>query len=89
MNRPFELPQEELEQRIEEMVSATIADLSSEFLLMPTGSGFTRYNDFQSSYEVLKRKMAGFTHISLETVHAALLENSLAKSTVRAVAALM
>jgi hypothetical protein len=85
MNRPFELPQDELEQRIEEMVSATIADLSSEFLLMPTGIGFTRYNDFQAAYEVLKRKTAGFTNISLATVQAALLENSLTFGVLRSI----
>lgn len=39
--RPFELNQEELETRIEEMVNATFADLSSEFLLMPTGMGYS------------------------------------------------
>ncbi|MGV1099637.1 hypothetical protein ACUUL3_09565 [Thiovibrio sp. JS02] len=83
--RPFELPQEELAQRIEEMVSATIVDLSSEFLLMPTGSGFTKYNDFQAAYEVLKRKTAGFTSISFDTVQAALLENSLSLGVLRSI----
>ena len=84
-NRPFELTQEELEQRIEEMVTATIADLSSEFLLMPTGNGFIKYNDFQSAYEVLKRKTGGFKNLSAETVQAALLENSLALGVLRSV----
>lgn len=84
-NRPFELTQEELEQQIEEMVTATIADLSSEFLLMPTGNGFIKYNDFQSAYEVLKRKTGGFKNLSVETVRAALLENSLALGVLRSV----
>ncbi|MBU0909944.1 MAG: hypothetical protein KKA54_05235 [Proteobacteria bacterium] len=85
MNRPFELPQEELEQRIEEMVTVTIADLSSEFLLMPIGYSFTNYNEFQTSYEVLKRKTECFANISLETVLAALLENSLALGVLRSI----
>lgn len=85
MTRPFELPQEELEHRIDEMVSVTIADLSSEFLLMPTGNAFTRYNDFQRAYEVLKRKTEGFTNISLATVQAALLENSLTLGVLRSI----
>ena len=57
--RPFELKQDDLETRIEEMVTATISDLSSEFLLMPTGAGFVRYPDFQVAYEVLKRATGG------------------------------
>jgi len=84
-NRPFELTQEELEQRIEEMVTATISDLSSEFLLMPTGNGFARYNDFQTAYEVLKRKTECFEKLSCEMVQAALLENSLALGVLRSI----
>lgn len=84
-DRPFELTQAELEQRIEEMVTATIADLSSEFLLMPTGAGFVRYPDFQSAYEVLKRKTASFQYFSSETVQAALLENSLVLGVIRSI----
>ena len=79
------MPQEELEQRIEEMVTVTIADLSSEFLLMPTSNGFTKYNDFQTSYEVLKRKTECFANLSFETVQAALLENSLALGVLRSI----
>lgn len=85
VNRPFELTQEELEQRIEEIVTATMSDLSSEFLLMPTGNGFTRYNDFQTAYEVLKRKTECFEKLSFETVQAALLENSLALGVLRSI----
>lgn len=84
-NRPFELNQEELEQRIEEMVTATISDLSSEFLLMPMGNGFTKYNDFQTAYEVLKRNTECFENLSVETVQAALLENSLALGVLRSI----
>lgn len=83
--RPFELSHEELETRIEEMVSATISDLSSEFLLMPTGAGFVRYSDFQSAYEVLKRNTGGFENLTVETVRAALLENSLVLGVLRSV----
>ncbi|PIP43169.1 MAG: hypothetical protein COX17_08535 [Deltaproteobacteria bacterium CG23_combo_of_CG06-09_8_20_14_all_60_8] len=83
--RPFELRQEELEQRIEEMVTATISDLSSEFLLMPTGAGFVRYPDFQAAYEVMKRTTRGYQTLSLETVRAALLANSLVLGVLRSV----
>ncbi|BBA69104.1 hypothetical protein [Geobacter sulfurreducens] len=83
--RPFELSQKELEARIEEMVDATFADISSEFLLMPTGTGLVRYPDFQAAYEVLKKKTGGFHKLSLETVKTALLENSLVLGVLRSV----
>jgi hypothetical protein len=83
--RPFELQQKELETHIEEMVTATISDLSSEFLLMPTGVGFVRYPDFQSAYEVLKRNTGGFQALSLETIQSALQENSLVLGVLRSI----
>lgn len=82
---PFELSQEELETRIEEMVNATFADLCSEFLLMPTGTAFVRYPDFQAAYEALKRNTSGFRHLSPETVKASLQENSLVLGVIRSV----
>ncbi len=83
--RPFELNQEELETCIEEMVNVTFADLSSEFLLMPTGTGFIRYPDFQVAYEVLKRNTTGFRNLTVETVRSALEENSLVLGVMRSV----
>jgi len=84
-DRPFELSQEELEMRIEEMVNATFSDLSSEFLLMPTGSGFVRYPDFQAAYEILKRHTSGFQVLLPDSVKAALLDNSLVFGVLRSV----
>jgi len=46
MRRPFELNPQELEKNLEEMVDATISDLRSEFLLMPAGPGFIKYEVF-------------------------------------------
>jgi len=43
MQRPFELSSEELRDRLEEMVQVTTSDLVSEFLLMPMGSSFIKY----------------------------------------------
>jgi len=83
--RPFELLPNALAERIEEMVTATISDLSSEFLLMPTGAGFVRYPDFQAAYEVLKRNTAGFQTLSFESVQSALRENSLVLGVLRSV----
>ncbi|RII26929.1 MAG: hypothetical protein CXR30_16015 [Geobacter sp.] len=83
--RPFELSQEELETRIEEMVSATFDDLSSEFLLMPSGTAFVRYPEFQAAYEALKKCTRGFHILSQETVRDAMLENSLVMGVLRSV----
>lgn len=83
--RPFELTREDLEARIEEMVDATFADLSSEFLLMPSGTTFVRYPDFQVAYEALKKRTGGFRKLTLEAVKAALLENSLVLGVLRSV----
>ena len=83
--RPFELSQEELEIRIEEMVSATFNDLSSEFLLMPSGTNFVRYPEFQAAYEALKKSTGGFQDFSLEAVKKALQNNSLVFGVLRSV----
>jgi hypothetical protein len=83
--RPFELNHEDLELRIEEMVDITFNDLSSEFLLMPTGAGFVRYPYFQSAYEILKRQTGCFQNFSVEHIQSALLENSLVLGVLRSV----
>jgi hypothetical protein len=49
MVRPFELGPEELAARLEEIVEATAADLTSEFLLMPAGPGFLMSPDFRAA----------------------------------------
>lgn len=85
MQRPFEIEVEELTDRIEEMVDVTISDLSSEFLLMPKGNGFIRYQDFQNAYEVLKRTTKGFTDLRKESVFAGLFENSRTFGVLRAI----
>lgn len=85
MKRPFELNQKELGKRLEEMVDATISDLGSEFLLMPAGPAFIKYNDFQNAYEVLKRHTAAFTNLADSFIHNALLENSRVFCVLRAI----
>ena len=85
MKRPFELNQQELERRLEEMVDATISDLGSEFLLMPAGTAFIKYDDFQKAYEVLKRHTGSFANFSDSVIHSALLENSRVFCVIRAI----
>ncbi|MFH1116634.1 MAG: hypothetical protein V1792_22190 [Pseudomonadota bacterium] len=83
--RPFELTSLELEQRLEEMVDAVFSDLMSEFLLMPMGSGFIKYEDFRDAYEILKIQTNSFQALSVSTVTSALLRNSRVLGVVRSV----
>lgn len=54
MLRPFEVSPAELQDRLDDFVDATFADLSSEFLPLPKGSGYIDYTSFRDAYEVLK-----------------------------------
>jgi hypothetical protein len=85
MQRPFELGTEELHDRIEEMVRVTIADLVSEFLLLPMGKSFLKYPDFRIAYEVLKRHTEAFTTFTDNVVGEALRENSRVLGVLRAI----
>jgi hypothetical protein len=85
MKRPFEIEAKDLENRLEEMVDVTISDLGSEFLLMPAGLGFIKYDDFQSAYEGLKRHTKAFTDFTVTGVHTAMLENSRAFCVIRSI----
>ncbi len=77
MPRPYELDPATLEERIEEMVNVTFADLQSQFLVLPKGEGFIPYPAFQDAYEVLKRHTTSFARLSPESVWSALEEDSL------------
>lgn len=85
MKRPFELEQEELAEKLEEMVEVTTADLTSEFLLMPTGPGFIKYPDFRAAFEVLKRSTKAFSEFTEALVFNAFLEDSRALCVLRSI----
>src|SRR4030066_1811414 len=74
--RPFELMPHELQELLEEMVDATMGDLSSEFLLLPRGDAFLAYSDFRAAYEVLKRHADAFSDLSEGKAMEAAIENS-------------
>ncbi len=82
---PFEVERPELLANLEAFVDVTIEDLTSEFLLMPKGPGFIEFRDFHQAYEVLKRHTQAFTNLSLQTVVAALREDSRSLVVVRSV----
>ena len=77
MQRPFEVSTAFLSEHLDEMVDVTFTDLQSQFLVLPKGSGFVDYANFQRAYEVLKKRTAAFVDLSEETVWAALREDSL------------
>lgn len=85
MERPFELKPEELAVRLDEMVDATVADLTSEFLLMPVGPGFIKYLEFRAAFEILKRNTKAFSELTEERVFMAFLEDGRAFCVLRSI----
>lgn len=85
MTHPFQLTPEELNDRMEEMVDVTFADLQSQFLMLPKGQGFIEYPDFQAAYEVLKRRTGAFANFTATTVWNALREDALALVVLRTI----
>ncbi|MDE2860932.1 MAG: hypothetical protein OYI31_06480 [Chloroflexota bacterium] len=68
---------------MEELVDATFSDIQSQFLVLPRGDNFVEYREFQSAYEVLRRRTSAFADFSEGSVWAALRENSLCLVVVR------
>lgn len=85
MTHPFQLTPEELDDRMEEMVDVTFADLQSQFLMLPKGQGFIEYPDFQVAYEVLKRRTRAFANFTTAAVWNALREDALALVVLRTI----
>jgi hypothetical protein len=85
MPRPFELSSDAIRANLEVLVRTTIADLVSEFLIMPKGSGFMDYPVFRDAYEVLRRHTEIFTKFDKTTVDQALRENSRVFGVLRAI----
>lgn len=67
---PFKVPYEGIEANVDVFIDAVFDVLQSPFLLLPRGSDFVAYQDFQQAYEVLKRHTAGFAAIEPKNVRA-------------------
>jgi hypothetical protein len=74
---PFEVPYPEIAAEVDVFIDAVFGTLQSSFLLLPRGTGFVTYPEFQQAYEALKRHTAGFTSIEPENVLQALKEDVL------------
>lgn len=74
--RPYELTEDELLNRLDEMVAVTFSDLTSQFMLLPRGPSFLTYEQFRDGYESLRMATDGFVSLSPETCWTALRENA-------------
>lgn len=64
MPRPFEVDYDYLQNHLDEMVDVTFSDLQSQFLVLPKGTGFVEYSNFQDAYETLKKYTSAFSHFA-------------------------
>lgn len=75
--RPYQLTADELTRHMDEMVSNTFADLTSQFLLLPRGESFVAYPEFQAGYEALRMETGGFTILDVGRCWKAVENNAL------------
>ena len=83
MPRPFEIASPDLQDSLEELVDATFSDIQSQFLVLPRGDNFVEYPEFQSAFEVLRRRTNGFNDFTESRVWRALRENSVCFCVIR------
>ena len=83
MPRPFEVARADLQDHIEELVESTFSDIQSQFLVLPRGDNFVDYREFQTAFEVLRRRTNAFAGFTESSVWSALRENSLCFTVIR------
>jgi hypothetical protein len=76
--RPYQMSPGDLATHLEEMVAATFADLTSQFMLMPRGSAFITYEQFLAGYEALRMTTNGFAELEVERCWSAMRKNAIA-----------
>ena len=67
---PFETTLDAIQADMDAYVSAVFASLTSDFLVLPKGSGFVEYPTFEAGYEALKRVTRGFRELDEDAVRA-------------------
>ena len=77
MTHPFAVAASDIDDRVDELVDVTFADLQSQFLVLPRGPGFIEFADFQEAYETLKARTSGFTEFTVERVWSAVTTHAL------------
>jgi len=59
------------------MIDVTVADIQSQFLVMPMGNNYVPYPSFQDAYEILKQETSAFANFQDSTVWDALRRDAL------------
>ncbi|MEU1886030.1 hypothetical protein ABZ491_11185 [Micromonospora rifamycinica] len=83
--RPYQLSDVHLSERLDDMVSVTFADLTSQFMLLPRGSAFVAYEEFLAGYEAVRQATGGFAVVSVDRFWDALRKNALALVAIRCI----
>jgi hypothetical protein len=73
---PYELSEDELLARLDDMVAVTFADLTSQFLLLPRGNAYVTYEEFRDGYEKLRMATNGFTSLTTANCWTALRQDA-------------
>lgn len=60
-SNPFEHTLEDIVADIDPFIDGFVNSLTSEFLILPKGSGFLEFKEFDLAYEALKKYTSGFT----------------------------
>jgi len=68
MKYPFEASFDEVQSNLDTFVSVVFSSLESEFLILPKGSGFVDYCEFERAYESLKKATKSFQNLSAAVV---------------------
>jgi hypothetical protein len=74
---PFEVSFDEVQANLDTYVSRIFATLESEFLVLPKGTGFVEYAQFEQAYEALKKVTGGFEGLPAESVLQAVIDTPL------------
>ena len=82
---PFEVPVEQLQSRMDELIDAVWESLQSHFLELPKGEGWVPYERFRQAYDVLYRKTEAFNNWATQTVVDAFREDNLVFVVVRTI----
>ncbi|MEV0876629.1 hypothetical protein AB0I85_02200 [Micromonospora echinofusca] len=83
--RPYQLTSAQLLEQLDDMVSATFSDLTSQFMLLPRGSSFVGYEDFLAGYEAVRHATNGFASVSVDQCWNAIQNNALALVVIRCI----
>lgn len=85
---PFQVPPTEVESRLEEFVTSTVASLSSYYLELPRGNSFLEYEDFRKAYEQLRELTNNFRALDRDLLHEAVKKDSLILVVLRSIVGL-